>query len=104
MAIDTIIFTGEKSSFFAVASATGAIIRTVATLSMKADISALKSERNMTVHFMLGALLVMISASREGIPESMNRETVPMVPAIIMITFQSMAPGTFDTGSIPRTT
>jgi hypothetical protein len=46
----------------------------------------------------------MISASFEGIFESINKPTTPMVPAIIMITFQSTAKNTSLIGKILKIT
>gem|GEM_PF-3911823 len=97
-------FTGDILSFRDMVTATGATISTVATLSTKAEITPAKSARDMTAHFTLGILSMIRSAKREGIRELMKRDTTPMVPVIIMITFQSTAPITFSTGRIPKIT
>ena len=44
------------------------------------------------------------SARRAGMPDRIKNQTVPMVPAIIMITFQSMAWARPERGTMPRTT
>ena len=48
-------------------------------------------ESAMMTHLTLGMRSMMWSAIREGIFDWMNRWTMPMVPAIIMMTFQSTA-------------
>jgi hypothetical protein len=46
----------------------------------------------------------MISASNAGIFDSMNNDTIPIVPAIIKITFQSTVENTLFIGNIPVNT
>ena len=96
--------TGLMSSFLASASATGATISTVATLSTKAEISPANRESATTAHLVLGTFSIMISAISAGMRDSINSTTVPMVPAIISRTFQSMAAGTSAQGRMPSTT
>ncbi|OPZ66845.1 MAG: hypothetical protein BWY81_01644 [Firmicutes bacterium ADurb.Bin467] len=91
IAMQMIAGTGEMPSFLQIASATGAIIRTVATLSTNADTKPANSEMATVIHMTFGILAMMASLMRLGIFESMNRNTVPIVPAIIMSTFQSIA-------------
>lgn len=88
-AIAITLGTGDIFSFFAMVTATGATIKTVATLSTKAEIIPANKAKDIMAHFTLGVFAIMISASFEGIFESINKPTTPMVPAIIMITFQS---------------
>lgn len=96
--------TGEILSFFAMVSATGATIKTVATLSIKADMMPAKSDNEMMAHFTLGVFSMIISARSDGILDSINNETTPIVPAIIRITFQSTAENTILIGRIPSAT
>ena len=84
--------------------ATGATISTVATLSTKAEMIAANTDRLMMAHLTLGTRLMMRSARRAGMRDSMNSATVPMVPAIIMITFQSTAEKTSPGGMMPSAT
>ena len=86
-----IIPTGEMSSFFAMASPTGAIISTVATLSTKADTAPENRDMITTTHITLGECCSSTSAMRLGILDSINSATVPMVPASIISTLKSMA-------------
>ncbi len=96
--------TGDISSFFEMVMATGATISTVATLSTNADIKPAKTERAIIAHFTSGTLLSIISARREGIPDSIKRSTIPIVPVIIKITFQSISVSTSPKGSVPEIT
>ena len=96
--------TGDIFSFLDMFNATGATISTVATLSTKAEIIPANKARDMMAHFTLWVFSIIRSASRDGIFDSINRDTTPMVPAIIMMTFQSTVLNTFPTGSIPRMT
>ena len=84
------IGTGLIFSRLEMAMATGATISTVATLSTKAEMSPANRASITTAHFTLGTWARRISAIRAGIRDSMNRDTMPMVPAIIISTFQSM--------------
>ena len=83
--------TGDISSFLERLSAMGATISTVATLSTNALTNPANRESAMIAHLTLGIRAMSRSASRAGILDSMNRATMPMVPAIIMSTFQSIA-------------
>ena len=83
---------------------TGAIISTVATLSTKAETTPAKRDMATATHMTLGVFFKIRSARRLGILDSMKRATVPMVPASIMRTFQSIAEKTFFAGMIPRIT
>ena len=103
-AMAMIMPTGLIFCFLAMARAMGAIISTVATLSMKADTNPANSESMMTAHLTLGTFSRSRSASSCGIFDSISSATVPMVPAIISSTLKSMAGSTFETGSIPETT
>ena len=104
MAIAIMLLTGEILSFFAMVMATGATMRTVATLSTKAEIIPANSARETMAHLTFGVFSMIISARRAGIFDSMNKETIPIVPAIIMITFQSTAKNTCPMGRIPEIT
>ena len=59
--------TGEMFRRLLTTRATGATIRTVATLSTKAEISPANRDRAMMTHFTLGILSMMWSAIRAGI-------------------------------------
>ncbi len=96
--------TGDIFNFLDIVSATGATIRTVATLSIKAEIIPAKRDREMIAHLTFGILVIIISARSEGIFDSINSETIPIVPAIIIITFQSTEKKTLFSGMIPRIT
>jgi hypothetical protein len=104
IAIAMIAFTGEILSLRDIVTATGATISTVATLSTKAEITPAKRAREITAHFTLGVLSMIRSARREGMRELIKRDTTPMVPVIIMITFQSTAPNIFALGNMPKMT
>ena len=47
--------------------------------------------REIIVHLTLGILLMIKSANNDGIFDSINNETIPIVPAIIIMTFKSIA-------------
>ena len=96
--------TGDILSFFAIDSATGAIIRTVATLSTNADTTPANTDSATATHMTLGVFCNRRSAMRSGILDSINSATVPIVPASIRRTFQSMAVKTEDSGIAPETT
>ena len=96
--------TGDILSFFAIDSATGAIIRTVATLSTNADTTPANTDSATATHMTLGVFCSRRSAMRSGIFDSMNSATVPIVPASIKRTFQSMAVKTEASGIAPETT
>ena len=99
-----IIFTGFKSSRFAIAMAMGAIISTVATLSMKALTTPAKRDRMTMAHLTLGTFSTIRSLSRKGILLSMTSATVPMVPAIIRSTLKSTAANARPGEIIPEMT
>ena len=67
------ICTGEVLSCFATARPIGAIIRTVATLSIKAEIKPENSEISTTAHMVFGAMRSSRSAMRSGIFDSMKK-------------------------------
>ena len=69
--------------------ATGATIKTVATLSTNADTIPANNAKEIMAHFTFGVFSIIMSANLEGILDSMKRDTTPIVPAIIKITFQS---------------
>ena len=92
MAMQIIAETGEIFSFLHRARATGATINTVATLSTKAEMSPENRDSITISHLTLWMWETRRSLMRWGILDSMNRNTVPMVPAIIRITFQSICP------------
>ena len=83
--------TGDILSFLAIITATGATISTVATLSTKAEIIPENAESAMTVQRISGIFSIITSAMSAGIFESMKSDTVPIVPPIMSITFQSTA-------------
>ena len=83
--------TGEIFSFRAIASPTGATIKTVATLSTKALMTPAKSASIETAHLTFGTRAISSSARRSGIRLSMKRATVPIVPASMSSTLKSMA-------------
>ena len=83
--------TGEIFNCFATARPMGAIISTVATLSIKAEMKPENREMKTTAHMVLGAMRRSFSAMTSGILEAMKKYTVPMVPKSIISTFQLMA-------------
>ena len=86
--------TGDIFCFLHTARAMGAIIKTVATLSTKADTTPESTAIATMAILTFPNLDSMTSAMRMGIFDSMNRVTIPMVPAIIMRILKSMAPTT----------
>ena len=56
-----------------------------------------------TTHMTLGDFCSSTSAMRLGIRDSINSETVPMVPASIIKTLKSMALPRLCTGTMPET-
>jgi hypothetical protein len=58
----------------------------------------------MIAHITLGILFMMMSASSDGILDYMKKYTIPIVPDIIMITFQSTEERTFCIGKMPDNT
>ncbi len=71
-ATERIIGTGEMSSFLQTARATGAIIRTVATLSMKAETAPANRDIRMMTHMTLEHFPRIFSARRFGIFDSVK--------------------------------
>jgi len=102
-AMETSSGTGEMSSRSAIASATGATIRTVATLSTNAEIMPANRDSATATHMTFGVFLSSLSAIRSGIFDSMKNETVPIVPASIMRTFQLICLNASETGMMPLT-
>jgi hypothetical protein len=98
------LLTGDILSFFAISKATGATIKTVATLSTNAEIMPANNDNDIIAHLTFGIFSRMISASNAGIFDSMNNDTIPIVPAIIKITFQSTVENTLFIGNIPVNT
>ena len=94
------------SSFLHIARPTGAIMRTVATLSINAETAPEKSDMSMITHITLGHLSRMMSAIRLGIFDSIKKKTTNMVPPIIMRTFQLTTERMYikSLRIIPRTT
>lgn len=82
-AMAMIIGTGLIFSRLEMAMATGATISTVATLSTKAEMSPANRAQHHHGPLHIGHMGRRISAIRAGIRDSMNRDTMPMVPAII---------------------
>jgi hypothetical protein len=104
IAMAMMLGTGEMFSFLAMMSATGATISTVATLSTNAEMIPANSDRATTAHFTSGIRSMIRSARSDGILDSMNSETTPIVPAIIRMTFQSTEPKTLSNGRMPSAT
>ena len=101
-AMDMIMGTGLMPIRLAMARATGATIRTVATLSTKADIMPANNASAMMAQHTLGTWAMIMSASLAGIFDSMNMETMPIVPAIIRSTLKSMLSMILSSGSMPE--
>ena len=83
--------TGEIRRRLQMASATGATMSTVATLSTKAEMIPAKRDSATTIQRTECTREMIMSLKRPGIFDSMKRNTVPMVPAIIIMTFQSIS-------------
>ena len=66
-------------------------MRTVATLSTKADTMPAKRLMITIIHFTVDTFPMIISPSLFGISDSMKSVTVPIIPEIIMSTFQSIS-------------
>ena len=94
--------TGDIFSFLDIAIATGAIISTVATLSIKAltiaDVTASKT----FIHLTLGDIFIIKSDILLGILLSINKLTVPIVPRIINSTLKSILGIISLTGNKPN--
>jgi hypothetical protein len=84
--------------------AIGATMSNVATLSMKAEMSPEIKASSMIASFKFGVLRIIQSPSAAGALDSMNKDTTPIIPAIISITFQSTIEMTSPTRTIPKTT
>ena len=102
-AIERIIPTGLIFSFRQMARPTGATMRTVATLSIKAEITPANRDIRMMTHITFFDLSRRISARSPGMPDSIKYSTMIMVPTIIIRTFQLIVPGSSRTGSTPET-
>ena len=102
-AIAIIKGTGFVFNFLQISRATGATISTVATLSTNAEIIPAKSAMATAAHLTFGTFSIIKSASNSGILLSMNRATIPIVPAIISKTLKSIAPTILPSGNIPVT-
>ena len=85
-AIAIIIPTGLIFSLREISRAIGAIMSTVATLSIKAETIPANRDSDTMVHFTLGTFSRMMSAISAGILDSISRDTMPIVPAIIIRT------------------
>ena len=70
---------------------------------MNADINPENRDMRMISHMTVLALSIRISAIRFGIFDFIKNSTRIIVPAIIIRTFQLIAPGTEDSGRIPVT-
>ncbi len=103
MATAMTLVTGEIPCFLAILMATGATISTVATLSTKAEMMPENRDKATMAQRTVGVFSRIMSASKAGMRDSMNKETIPMVPAIIKITFQSIKPNTICRGTMPTT-
>ena len=96
--------TGLVPRRVAMASATGATIRTVATLSTNAEIKPANTDSATATHMTFGVFFSSRSAMRSGIFDVMNSDTVPIVPASIIRMFQLISPSAAETGIAPETT
>ena len=102
--IDIITGTGLIFNFLHIVKATGAIIKTVATLSTNALTIPANTAKYIVIHLTFFFLLLTKSAILFGIFESINRLTVPIIPSIINNTLKSILENTLFTGNIPNTT
>jgi len=89
---DVIKGTGFVRNLRQSSSATGATMRTVATLSTNAEITPANSAMHTAVICTVGTLSIKRSAKREGMRLSINSATRPMVPAIMRSTLKSILP------------
>ena len=71
---------------------------------MKAEMMPEKRDKATMAQRTVGVFSRIRSASRAGIRDSIKSETIPIVPAIIKITFQSIKPKTMFRGTIPTAT
>ena len=104
MAMVIMLFTGEISSFLQIVIATGATISTVATLSTNAEIRPANSAKDMIAQRTFGIFFIIKSASKEGILDAIKSDTIPIVPPIIISTFQSIENKNLCIGNIPAAT
>ena len=100
-AIAIIKGTGFVLSFLQISSATGAIISTVATLSTNAEMIPANKAIATAAHLTFGTFSIIKSASNSGILLSINKATMPIVPAIISKTLKSIDSTTLLRGNIP---
>ena len=82
---------GDTSAFFATAMPIGAIISTVATLSINAETTPLNTASSTNAMTAFGTFFIRLSASLLGIPESVKIPTVIIMPSSIKITLKSTA-------------
>ena len=95
------IGTGEIFSFFEIAIATGAIIRTVATLSTNAEITPANNDRKMVTIQTLPDFSSSVSAMRIGIFDSIKKKTITIIPNSMSSTLKFRTDGRFAIGTIP---
>lgn len=93
--------TGDILDFLATTRTIGAIIKTVATLSIKADTIPANTAKTTVIHLILDVFLIIKSDNNSGIFDSINKETVPAVPNIIKRTLKSISPSNLFSGKIP---
>ena len=94
--------TGDILDFLATTRTIGAIIKTVATLSIKADTTPANTAKTTVIHLILDVFLIIKSDNNSGIFDSINKETVPAVPNIIKRTLKSISPSNLFSGKIPN--
>ena len=82
--------TGDMFCFLHIAKATGATISTVATLSIKADTTPAKTAIATIAIFTFLNFESITSAMRIGIFDAMKKDTMPIVPVIIISTLKSI--------------
>lgn len=94
--------TGDILNFLATINTIGAIISTVATLSINADTRPANTAKATVIHFVFEVFLIIYSDSNSGIFDSINSDTVPIVPNIINSTLKSISFSILLTGNIPN--
>jgi hypothetical protein len=77
---------GDIFAFFEIAIPIGASIKTVATLSIKAEIKPLSTDNKITVIKVFGIAVAILSASLLGMPLSENTPTTTIIPNSIITT------------------
>ena len=92
---------GDIFNFLATIMVIGTIIKTVATLSTNADIIPAKIDNDTINHFVFGTLFIIVSDNSDGIFDSINNDTIPMVPVIINNTLKSISLIALSIGIIP---